>query len=788
MRCRGFSLLELSIVLIIVGLMSGVYLQFKDSAGTGDSLGATKAQLAQIDKAVLAYVAKNDRFPRPASRAAGVEDPLYGREVPLANVGTLVGVDGTGKVMFGALPFQELGLDPSFAGDAWGNKFTYAVTKELTETDATYGTKFNIPPPNDIKEAITVDTGSGTSPEKVAYAVISHGLNGLGAVKTSYRDTSATPDLRWCSAGTGIERKNCRVSDTIAAASFNDGKDAGASTFDDLITFNGKPKRAFNGQCNNSVANGCAVGIVSNPTGDATCGTVRTWTCLGTNGGTDDTSCSFTNPACLPCTQTSLTWGSGCSGPITPTPTAHGSTTSTVTNTNPSYTGTAAASCNNGVLTTTTSTCTPAPTPGVCNNAVAGGCSSGVTANDNGLTACGTTRTWHCNSTNGGTNATNCSKANAACSSCSSTSLTWGGGCVAVFPNTGHAATTPVVTNTNASYTGSATALCTDGTFATPSGPCAPVVPENGVCDNATAGACVAGDVANDNNKTACGETRTWDCNGRNGGTNASCTKTNDACGCVAGWGPETVLDADSVFVDCGGLSAAQCNAASQNACSTLFQNHINNTGGCTSGQGGNTPSTAGDINECVTYVNGSNANACQLIGRRCGSGGPGPCTADGQPSGGNPANCCSGDSDGNGTCGTQGGNCGCSGSLLGYYADETSCISGGGQCWGLAASTGTNLGCYNGPPDCSSGQPSGAEVGTCQADLVCFNGLWGGVYHSACNCDASQCASGSVKQVVTQETSGCIAAFGQIYPPDCQNGDTYNVADCSETVHCVCN
>jgi hypothetical protein len=286
------------------------------------------------------------------------------------------------------------------------------------------------------------------------------------------------------------------VSDTIAAASFNDGKDAGASTFDDLITFNGKPKRAFNGQCNNSVANGCAVGIVSNPTGNATCGTVRTWTCLGTNGGTDDTSCSFTNPACLPCTQTSLTWGSGCSGPITPTPTAHGSTTSTVTNTNPSYTGTAAASCNNGVLTTTTSTCTPAPTPGVCNNAVAGGCSSGVTANDNGLTACGTTRTWHCNSTNGGTNATNCSKANAACSSCSSTSLTWGGGCVAVFPNTGHAATTPVVTNTNASYTGSATALCTDGTFATPSGPCAPVVPENGVCDNATAGACVAGDVA----------------------------------------------------------------------------------------------------------------------------------------------------------------------------------------------------------------------------------------------------------------------------------------------------
>jgi hypothetical protein len=164
----------------------------------------------------------------------------------------------------------------------------------------------------------------------------------------------------------------------------------------------------------------------------------------------------------------------------------------------------------------------------------------------------------------------------------------------------------------------------------------------------------VAGDVAND---TTANGVRTWDCNGRNGGTDASAANGNGCSkviGCVAGWGPEETLDSDSVFVDCGSLSAAQCNAASQNACSILFQNQINNTGGCTSGQGGNTPSTAGDVNECVTYVKGTNANACQLKGRRCGSGGPGPCTVDGQPSGGNPANCCNGDSDGNGTCGTQ--------------------------------------------------------------------------------------------------------------------------------------
>lgn len=747
-RRAGFSLLELSIVLVIAGLMTLVYLQFNESAESGDSSGATKAQLALIDRAVLAYVAKNDRFPRPAARTAGVEDPLYGREVPLALVTTILDTDASGKVLFGALPFQELGLATSFAGDAWGNKFTYVVTNELTDA-----TLFNRAPPNDIKEEITVDTGSVVNPEKVAYAVISHGLNALGAVKTNYRDPSVTPNRQWCSAGTGIERKNCTVSNTIAAASFNDGKDAGNATFDDLIVFNGKPKRVFNGLCNNAVANGCMVGITSNSTGNATCGTVRTWTCLGTNGGTDDMTCNFTNPICLSCTQTTLNWGAGCAGPIVPNPTAHGATTSTVTNTNASYAGTAAAICDNGVLTTTSSTCTPLPTNGACNNAVAGACAAGVPSNDNGQNACGTTRTWHCNSTDGGTNDTGCSFTNAACNNCTSASLTWGSGCIGVFPNTNHANTSTSVTNTNASYTGNATALCTNGAFATPVGPCDPVVPEPGACDTANAGACVAGDVANDDGLTACGTTRTWDCNGRNGGSNATgCTKVNPACGCVAGWGVEYLfsqegvdadciayqstvgdctsglggnspsttgrinrcitqitdlgtgmcsvyarscggaptncaarpeawsvgadncsgstpfildgasapvpntasglvgsvtmscnagvltqsggtcapsgggcvwgpivdLDNDSVFVDCSSMTAGQCNVASQAACTVLFQPQIDSYGGCTSGQGGSTPSTTGNTFECVTSVAGQNANACRLLGRRC--------------------------------------------------------------------------------------------------------------------------------------------------------------------------
>lgn len=54
----------------------------------------------------------------------------------------------------------------------------------------------------------------------------------------------------------------------------------------------------------------------------------------------------------------------------------------------------------------------------------------------------------------------------------------------------------------------------------------------NGACST-TAGACTTGTVSSDNGATACGTTRTWTCSGSGGGTNASCSLANAACGPV---------------------------------------------------------------------------------------------------------------------------------------------------------------------------------------------------------------------------------------------------------------
>lgn len=527
MHRRGFSLLELSVALVIVGLVAGLALQLKQSSVV-DCQQATKTAIEAVDVAVKRFAAKNDRLPLPAVRTAGVEDVSFGREAPLSQLD----IDGSGKVVFGAVPFQALELAPSYAADCWGNKLSYAVTIDLTDKD-----KFLREPPQvPIDGAIILNTSASTTiSATAAYAVVSHGLNATGSVKNNYRDPSNT-DRRWCSAGSTLDSENCDVANAVVmAATFNDGKDAGAATFDDVVVFSGKPLRALNGRCNNSVPLGCNPGIVANDGGQTGCGTTRTWHCNGANGGTDDTTCSFANAPCSGCSPSTLGWGGNCAGPFPAT--AHGDTSSpATTNTNATFTGTATATCYDGVFTPSGS-CNSVPAPPATNGVCGTGasvptCAAGsiLSGSDNGATACGSTRIWQCAGTNGGSDSGSCSLTNAPCGDCAAQPLTWGGGCNGAFPATANGATSsPATTNTNTAYTGTATAVCSNGTL-TASGSCVATGQVDGACDNGTAGACVAGTPSGDNGETACGTTRSWTCNGANGGANASCSKSNAAC------------------------------------------------------------------------------------------------------------------------------------------------------------------------------------------------------------------------------------------------------------------
>ncbi len=547
--------MELAVVLVITGLLSGLMLQVTQTRSGGvesECYAATKQQLEVIRQAIDQYVMANNRYPRPAVRTAGVEDPAFGREVSLANMAAL-DTTGTPPVTYGALPFQALNLAPSYAGDCWGNKFTYGVTTDLTDA-----TKFMSPSPA-YDGAIRVNSdATNTVLGNAAYAVISHGADGLGAVKTNYNGAGKN----WCGTGSAVETKNCdAASTTVMAASFNDGKSAGSALFDDVVVFKAKPAIVpVNGVCNNAVQNGCTAGLIASAD-NATCGTAH-WSCNGIRGGTSATNCSVALAACpVPvngvcdtsygnCTSgTAINQNNGCPGPSWSW-TCKGSGGGTdAACTAPSACpvdggwgawsacsapcggGTQTRNCDSPAAANGGTPC-PGPTSQACNTQAcipnydgACGLSSGscTQGSPTGLAtgACGTSDSWSCTGSGTG-HSTPCSMANAPCpitGACGNTTNT----CTAGSPLNyvaGACGTTDTWTCHGAN--GGSDTSCS-----VPNAAC----PVTGQCGT-TSNTCAAGNVVNFVAGTCGGASDAWTCQGTNGGSDTNCTV---AAACVCG-------------------------------------------------------------------------------------------------------------------------------------------------------------------------------------------------------------------------------------------------------------
>lgn len=113
---RGFSLLELSVVLGIVGVLAvgsiGVYSEQRTHVLWQES----QARLALVKASLLNFTKTNKYMPCPDATGNGLED----------RVGVACQVNN------GGLPFVALGLSQAEAADSWGNPFTYAVNQSTT--------------------------------------------------------------------------------------------------------------------------------------------------------------------------------------------------------------------------------------------------------------------------------------------------------------------------------------------------------------------------------------------------------------------------------------------------------------------------------------------------------------------------------------------------------------------------------------------------------------------------------------------------------------------------------
>jgi prepilin-type N-terminal cleavage/methylation domain-containing protein len=152
----GFTLIEMAVVLVIVGIIISIVATVLPSLIKSSKVKKTRAILEEVDYAIQGYVAANGRLPFADKGTTGKEDS----ETP---------------TYFGNLPYVTLGL--SSGDDAWSNRLKYGVNKDLTTTNTgnlgeALKTACSDNPVNPDKLYVTI---SGTSTH-MAYVVVSGGL------------------------------------------------------------------------------------------------------------------------------------------------------------------------------------------------------------------------------------------------------------------------------------------------------------------------------------------------------------------------------------------------------------------------------------------------------------------------------------------------------------------------------------------------------------------------------------------------------------------------------------
>lgn len=182
---KGFTLVEMAVVLVIVGLLLGGLIVPISAQMDIQGFKNTNSNLEDIKEALMGYAIINGRLPCPASStSSGIEDPLGG---------------GTCTHPYdGYLPAVTLGITPTdsfgYAIDGWGgntsNRIRYAVTTSNSK-------------------AFTTTSGMKTT-----------GISTLA------------PDLHVCSSGVGITTSACgtasALTSTAVAVIYSVGKNAGS--------------------------------------------------------------------------------------------------------------------------------------------------------------------------------------------------------------------------------------------------------------------------------------------------------------------------------------------------------------------------------------------------------------------------------------------------------------------------------------------------------------------------------------------------------------------------------
>ncbi len=219
MQERGFTLIELSILIICTGLLMTGAMTMYDSYAKRQNMDRTIDSLAIINDAIIEYRNAHGFYPRPAPITLPYGHNDYGYEYDMGSINPSAGscdqgicritgnrdADGDGNldtILIGEVPINTLNEANTFTNipyvsalDAWEHKIKYVVTESLSSASSTSFSSFN--------GVLTIEDENGlnvlTEPDIGHYILISHGMNGKGAY-----DINGSP-VEFCTTGLALD-------------------------------------------------------------------------------------------------------------------------------------------------------------------------------------------------------------------------------------------------------------------------------------------------------------------------------------------------------------------------------------------------------------------------------------------------------------------------------------------------------------------------------------------------------------------------------------------------------
>jgi prepilin-type N-terminal cleavage/methylation domain-containing protein len=232
---RGFSLIEMAVVLFIIALLLGSVLVPLTTQVEQRQVSETQKMLEDIKEALVGHAVAKGYLPCPdrTSGGAGGANDTANDGVEDYNTGTGVCFSTTAT---GNVPWVTLGLG---ASDPWGNRFRYRVHSAYAQRSP--AALFNLSTATNL--TVTATSGgtllTAANPDGAVAVFLSHGKNGFGAMNAITNAAQPAPtsvdELDNSAGGTSYTSRTPTVNAIPCG-----GVGQPLCEFDDVVTWLGK--------------------------------------------------------------------------------------------------------------------------------------------------------------------------------------------------------------------------------------------------------------------------------------------------------------------------------------------------------------------------------------------------------------------------------------------------------------------------------------------------------------------------------------------------------------------